>query len=84
MRPWLARSATVPQHCDGQRSEPPISLPAPSGDIPVASETASPPLDPPGVRAASHGFKVGPIKSLSVCQRSENSGKLVREIGIAV
>ena len=63
-RPKLGFSATVPLNCDGMRSDPPRSLPIPSGVIPVASATASPPLDPPGVRDASHGLSVWPPASL--------------------
>jgi hypothetical protein len=39
----------TPQHWAGQRSEPAPSLPRPSGAMPVATATASPPLEPPGV-----------------------------------
>ncbi len=51
--------------------------------MPVTSAAASPPLEPPGVRAASHGLHVGPWSALSVCQRSPRSGALVRREGIA-
>ena len=83
MRPSVGRTAVVPQHAEGQRNEPPRSEPTPSGVIPVASAAASPPLDPPGVRAGSHGLRVGPWRALSVCQRSPRSGALVRANGIA-
>ena len=82
-RPGVGRSAAVPLHCDGKRSEPPRSLPMPSGTMPVASATASPPLEPPGVRPASHGLRVGPASALSVCQRSAKSGMFPRASGIA-
>src|SRR5438128_3153174 len=82
-RPRDGRRAAVPLHCDGQRREPPRSLPRPSGVIPVANATASPPLEPPGVRSGSQGFRVAPRSALSVCQRSAKSGRLVRAIGIA-
>ncbi len=82
-RPWLGRSAIVPAHCDGHRSEPPRSLPSPRGVIPVASATDSPALEPPGVRRGFHGLSVGPARPLSVCQRSARSGRLPRAIGIA-
>ena len=83
MRPSVGRSAAVPQHADGQRSEPPRSEPTPSGVIPVASAAASPPLDPPGVRVGFHGFCVRPRSALSVSQRRPTSGALVRAIGMA-
>ena len=46
--------------------------------MPVASATASPPLEPPGVRCGFQGLKVGPCKGLSVDRRRPNSGRLVR------
>ena len=39
-----------PQQWAGLRSEPPMSLPSPSGLIPDEMADASPPLDPPAVR----------------------------------
>src|SRR5262245_23847700 len=69
MRPRVGRSAKVPHICDGIRSEPPRSLPSPSGVIPVAKATASPPEEPPGVRFMAHGFRVWPPIPLSVCLR---------------
>ena len=50
----------MPQQCAGLRSEPPRSLPSPSGDIPLASADASPPLDPPAVTSGFHGLRVRP------------------------
>ena len=49
----------------------------------VASATASPPLEPPAVRAGFHGFRVSPCRELSVWTRSAMSGRFVRPIGIA-
>ncbi len=60
-----------------------MSLPMPSGDMPVAIAAASPPLDPPGVRDGSQGFIVAPCRSLSVCQRKPKSGMLVRATTMA-
>lgn len=57
-RPRDGLMAVIPQNWAGIRSEPPRSLPRPSGVIPVARATASPPDEPPGVRAGSHGFRV--------------------------
>jgi hypothetical protein len=51
--------------------------------MPVATATASPLLDPPGVRVGSQGLRVAPWRLESVCQRSSRSGRLVRAIGIA-
>jgi hypothetical protein len=82
-RPGVGRSATTPLARAGTRSDPPRSLPSPSGAMPVATATASPPLDPPGVRAGSQGLRVAPCRLESVCQRSSRSGRLVRAITIA-
>ena len=60
MRPAVGLSDTMPAHCAGQRKEPPLSVPTPSGDMPVANAAASPPLDPPGVTFAFQGFTVAP------------------------
>ena len=43
-----------------------------------ATAAAAPPLDPPGVTPASQGLSVRPCRSLSVNQRTENAGVLVR------
>lgn len=51
--------------------------------MPVASATASPPLDPPQVRVGFQGLRVSPCRLLSVCQRSAMSGMLVRATGMA-
>ena len=83
IRPRVGFSAVTPQHCAGQRNDPSVSLPNPSGVMPVASATASPPLDAPGVRDRSHGLTVAPHSSLSVCQPIAKSGRLVWPIGIA-
>ena len=45
----------MPQQCAGLRSEPPMSLPRPSGLMPDAIADASPPLEPPAVRPGSTG-----------------------------
>ena len=60
-----------------------MSLPSPSGDMPLASAAPSPPLDPPVVRCGCHGLWVTPCNELSVVTRSPRSGKFVRPIGIA-
>ena len=73
----------MPQALAGLRSEPPRSLPSPSALMPVASATASPPLEPAAVRAAFHGLRVSPCRLLSVCTRKAMSGMLLRPIAIA-
>ena len=60
-----------------------MSLPSPSGLIPLASADASPPLDPPAVTSGFHGLRVRPRSCESVCTRSPKSGRLVLANGIA-
>ena len=45
----------MPQAADGIRIEPPVSVPTEASAMPVATEMADPPLDPPGERAGSSG-----------------------------
>jgi hypothetical protein len=51
---------TTPQHAAGWRIEPPVSLPSAAGTMPAATAAADPPDEPPAMRAASHGLRVGP------------------------
>jgi hypothetical protein len=48
-----------------------------SGVMPAASEAAAPPLEPPGVRCKSQGFRVGPKALFSVLEPIANSSMLV-------
>jgi hypothetical protein len=82
-RPRDGFRAQIPVHWAGIRSEPAMSLPSPSGDMPVANATASPPEEPPGVSAGFHGFTVAPCNALSVWKRNAKSGRLVRATGMA-
>ena len=59
------------------RIEPPPSLPCAAGDMPAATATAAPPLDPPGVRAVFHGFRQAPFSSDSVTAVMPSSGVFV-------
>ena len=52
------------------RIDPARSDPYSKKDSPAASAAAAPPLDPPGVRAWSHGFTVRPYTGLAVCPKS--------------
>ena len=65
------------------RTEPPMSLPCPIGPMPLATAAPAPPLDPPGVIAASRGLSVRPCSALSEKARMENAGVLVRPMMIA-
>ena len=59
--------------------EPPMSLPCAIGTMPLATADDAPPLDPPGVRAASHGLSVRPCSSLSLIQRTP-WGRVLRAV----
>ena len=65
------------QHDDGMRIEPPPSLPCATGQRPAAVAAAAPPLEPPGVRETSHGFRQLPFSSDSVIAIVPNSGVFV-------
>ena len=45
--------------------------------IPAATAAPAPPLDPPGVRSGFQGFRVIPVKGLSVTPFMANSGVVV-------
>ena len=81
-RPWLGLRDVIPQQKAGFRTDPPMSLPRPSGDMPVAIADPSPPDDPPAQRPGCQGLRVRPCNGLSVLTRSPSSGRLVRPIGI--
>ena len=59
-RPYDGFSPKLPVKLAGMRIEPPPSLAVTSGQTQPASAAAEPPLDPPGVRARSHGERVTP------------------------
>jgi hypothetical protein len=59
-RPGEGRKPTMPQNAAGMRSEPPPSEPVQIGSMLVASATADPPDEPPGVRLGSKGLPDGP------------------------
>src|SRR6185503_17422642 len=76
-RPRDGLMPTRPQHDAGMRIEPPPSLPCAIGSSPPATAAAAPPLDPPGVRAESHGLTQAPFSSDSVCAIVPSSGVFV-------
>ncbi len=78
VRPRDGLRPTRPLQLAGMRIEPPPSLPCATGTIPVATATADPPLDPPGVREVSHGLSVGPYATGSVVGTRPSSGVFVR------
>ncbi len=59
------------------RIEPPPSVPSATGPQPLATATAAPPLEPPGVSAGFHGFLVTPKRGFSVTALWPNSDVLV-------
>ena len=82
-RPNVGRKPATPQQNAGWRIDAPKSVPCASAHIPVATATAAPPLEPPQVTASFQGSTVAPNSSLSVYQRHENSGALVRPMMMA-
>src|SRR6201999_128701 len=78
IRPWLGLSPTSPQHDAGMRMLPPPSEAFANGTIPAATAAAAPPLDPPGVRAKSHGLRVAPHATGCVVGRLPISELFVR------
>src|SRR6202161_4471416 len=67
----------MPQKVARFRIEPAPSGPSASGPMPDATAAAAPPLDPPVVRAGSHGLRVTPVSGLSVTPFQPNSGVVV-------
>ena len=60
-----------------------MSLPSAIGNIPLASATAAPPLEPPQVRVVLYGLRVAPNTALNVCDPAPNSGVFVFPIMMA-
>src|SRR5258708_35516053 len=60
-RPYVGLSPVMPQHADGMRIEPPVSLPMEPRHIPAATAAAEPPLEPPGMWVGSQGLRVGGV-----------------------
>ena len=77
-QPRLGFNPTRPHTAAGTRMEPPESVPCAIGTSPAATAAAAPPLDPPGLRPRSQGFRVGPRQVGSVTNSPANSGVLVR------
>src|SRR5262249_36924926 len=80
--PNVGRKPTMLLKLPGFRSEPPLSLPSAIGSMPLASDAAAPPLEPPALLVRSYGFRVGPYTLLTVCEPMPNSGTFVLPIGI--
>ena len=65
-RPYEGLKPYTPQNAAGIRIEPPPSVPSASGPQPLATATAAPPLEPPGVSAGFHGLRVTSKSGFSV------------------
>ena len=83
MRPKLGLKPTSPQKPAGMRVEPPPSLAVAAGTSPAATAAALPPLDPPGVRDGSQGFRATPNALVLVKLSVPNSGAAVLPTGTA-
>src|SRR5437763_17179080 len=71
--PHVGLRPTVPQAAAGIRIDPPVSLPTDTMAMPVATLMADPPLDPPGDRDGSWGFRAAPNADSSLVVPSANS-----------
>ncbi len=67
----------MPQKEAGCLIEPPVSDPSETGTHWAATAAAEPPLDPPGERVTSHGFRTGPYAEFSLDDPIANSSQLV-------
>src|SRR5579864_8203040 len=77
MRPNVVFSPETPQHADGIRIEPPVSVPMAISASPVATATADPLDDPPGMSALSSGFAGVPNHGLTPNGRTASSWRLL-------
>src|SRR5262252_5654882 len=59
MRPYVGLRPTTPLYAAGRRIEPPVCVPSAMGTSRAATAAPDPLLDPPGVRSARHGLRVG-------------------------
>jgi hypothetical protein len=58
--PCAGLSPTTSQAAAGIRSEPPVSVPRPSGTSPAATAAALPLLDPPAIFSGATGLMTSP------------------------
>src|SRR5678810_614348 len=70
---------TTPVNCAGMRFDPPSSVPNAAKAIPLATATADPALDPPGVLVpdASYGLSACPVCELGALPRYANAAAAV-------
>src|SRR6266404_685234 len=77
IKPKVGFRPVMPQNDAGIRIDPPVSVPVAIGTIPAAIAAPEPPLDPPGMRSGSHGFRTGPKCGLLDVMPYANSCRLV-------
>ena len=65
-RPKVGLNPTIPHTEAGQRIDPPVSVPGASATVPAATAAPEPPLEPPGMRLGSCGFRQVPKCGLSL------------------
>ncbi len=65
------------------RTEPPVSVPIASGTMPAATAAPLPPLEPPDMRAGSHGLREAPVAERSPVGPYANSCVVVLPTMIA-
>src|SRR5439155_24948147 len=63
-RPCVVLRPVTPQHAAGIRIDPPVSEPSATSASPVATATADPLEEPPGMSAGSNGFTGVPNQGL--------------------
>src|SRR5437762_11390853 len=81
--PYRGLRPTTPDRVAGCRIDPPVSVPSPPNASSAATAAADPPLEPPGTRDKSHGFRVNFTPEFSVDEPIANSSMLVLPNGIA-
>ena len=62
----LGFSPYKPFMCEGMRMLPPMSVPQPTTELRRERSAASPPVEPPGVKAGFLGWTVKPQSGFSV------------------
>src|SRR5215472_16070723 len=66
-RPNVGLQPATPQNDAGRVIEPPVCEPSAPRHMPQATAAAEPLLEPPGVRSASQGLRVGGGSKLAYC-----------------
>src|ERR671921_928945 len=73
----------MPQAAEGMRIDPPVSVPSEPRHMPSRIATAAPPLEPPGERDGSSGWRTAPNAVSSLVVPNANSWRLVLPTTIA-